>query len=57
MLTLTLVIPVFNEEHQIKGCLDAVASQTVMPDEVIVVDNNCTDRTIEIAQNTHLCGL
>jgi glycosyltransferase involved in cell wall biosynthesis len=50
MLTLTLVIPVFNEEHQIKGCLDAVASQTVMPDEVIVVDNNCTDRTIEIAQ-------
>ncbi len=50
MLTLTLVIPVFNEEHQIKGCLDSIASQSVMPDEVIVVDNNCTDRTIEIAR-------
>lgn len=50
MLTLSLIIPVYNEERHIGACLDAVAAQTRMPDEVIVVDNNCTDRTIEIAE-------
>lgn len=49
-LTLSIVIPVYNEEHHIKACLDAVAQQTVMPDEVIVVDNNSTDDTIKIAK-------
>jgi glycosyltransferase involved in cell wall biosynthesis len=51
MLSLTIVIPVFNEEHHIKACLDAIAAQTVAPDEVIIVDNNCTDRTLEIAED------
>lgn len=50
MLSLTIVIPVYNEEHHIKGCLDAIAAQSVMPSEVIVVDNNCTDTTIAIAK-------
>lgn len=49
-LTLSLVIPVYNEEHHLKACLDAVASQTVMPDEVLVVDNNSTDASVEIAK-------
>jgi glycosyltransferase involved in cell wall biosynthesis len=48
-LTLTIVIPVFNEQDHIKACLEAIAAQTVLPDEVIVVDNNSTDRTIDIA--------
>ena len=48
-LSISLVIPVYNEEHYIKACLDAIAVQTVMPLEVIVVDNNCTDKTINIA--------
>jgi len=50
-LTLSLVIPVYNEENHIKACLDAVAAQTTMPDEVIVIDNNSTDRTVEIAKS------
>ncbi len=50
MLTLSLIIPVYNEERHIKACLDAIASQTEMPTEVIVVDNNCTDNTIAIAE-------
>jgi len=50
LLTLSLIIPVYNEEHHIRGCLEAIANQTVKPDEVIVVDNNCTDKTIEIAE-------
>ena len=46
----SLVIPVFNEEKQIVGCLESVAKQTVLPDEVIVVDNNCSDTTIALAK-------
>ncbi len=49
-LTLSIVIPVYNEEHYIKRCLDAIAAQTVKPLEIIVVDNNCTDKTIAIAK-------
>lgn len=48
-LTLSLIIPAYNEEHYIRSCLDAVAAQTRMPDEVVVVDNNSTDATAEIA--------
>lgn len=49
-LTLTIVIPVFNEQDHIGACLKAIAAQTVMPDEVIVVDNNSSDKTSEIAK-------
>ncbi len=49
-LSISIVIPVYNEEKQIKECLDSIARQTVLPDEVIVVDNNCTDKTVEIAR-------
>lgn len=50
-LTLSLVIPVYNEERHIKTALQAIESQTVKPFEVIVVDNNCTDKTISIAKS------
>lgn len=48
-LRLSLVIPVYNEEHHIKACLDAVANQSLAPYEVLVVDNNSTDKTASIA--------
>lgn len=48
-VALSLIIPAYNEERHLVSCLDSVAAQTVLPDEVIVVDNNSTDRTREIA--------
>ena len=48
-LTLSIIIPAYNEERQIKACLDAIAAQTEMPDEVLLVDNNSTDATVQIA--------
>lgn len=48
-VSLSLVIPAYNEERFIGPCLDSIAQQTVLPDEVIVVDNNCIDRTVDIA--------
>lgn len=47
-LALSVVIPVYNEEAHIGACLDAIAAQTQMPDEVIVVNNNSTDKSVEI---------
>lgn len=48
-LKLSLVIPVYNEESRIKECLDAISGQTVKPYEVILVDNNCSDASMDIA--------
>lgn len=48
--TLSIVIPVYDEEGYLKSCLDSIAAQTIMPDEVIVVDNNSTDRSMKIAK-------
>lgn len=49
--TISVVIPVYNEERLIGHCLDALAAQTEAPLEVVVVDNNSTDKTIEIAKD------
>lgn len=49
-LTLSIVIPVFNEEAYLADCLDSIAAQSEKPDEVIVVDNNSTDGTADITR-------
>lgn len=54
MLTLSIVIPVHNEESHIKACLDAILAQNVLPLEIVVVDNNCSDKTIDIAKKYDL---
>lgn len=50
-LSLSIVIPVYNEAAHLRACLDAIAVQTVKPSEVIVVDNNSTDSSQEIAES------
>lgn len=45
----SIVIPVYNEAEFLGACLDAIASQTCRPHEVIVVDNNSTDGSSQIA--------
>lgn len=49
-MKVSVVIPVYNEENYIKSCLEHIFSQEEKADEVIVVDNNCTDNTITIAK-------
>lgn len=48
-LSVSLVIPAYNEAFHLQRCLDSVAAQNRLPDEVIVVDNNSTDETALIA--------
>lgn len=47
----SIVIPAYNEERYLSLCLDAIATQTTPPYEVIVVDNNSHDRTAAIASS------
>ena len=49
-MKVSVVIPVYNEEKYIKNCLDSLMIQSEKPDEIIVVDNNCTDSTINIVK-------
>ena len=49
-MKVSVVIPVFNEEKCIRACLEALANQELKADEIIVVDNNCTDNTVKIAE-------
>jgi glycosyltransferase involved in cell wall biosynthesis len=53
--TVTLVIPVLNEEHHLAACLEAVDAQTYPAIiEVLVVDGGSTDATREVA-SSHPC--
>jgi glycosyltransferase involved in cell wall biosynthesis len=45
-LTVSVVIPCYNEEDGIRYVLERIPAYV---DEVIVVDNNCTDRTASVA--------
>lgn len=49
-MTISLVIPAYNEEKYIKKCLISAFAQEDKFEEVILVDNNSTDRTVAIAK-------
>ena len=46
----TVIVPAHNEEAALPTTLGALGHQTRMPDRVIVVADNCTDRTVAIAR-------
>jgi glycosyltransferase involved in cell wall biosynthesis len=48
-LHIAVIIPAYNEADMIEGCLEALARQTRLADEVLVIDNNCTDATAQLA--------
>ncbi|WP_394750954.1 glycosyltransferase [Spongiimicrobium salis] len=44
-----IIIPAHNEEAFLASCLDAILIQTRLPQKVVVVNDNSTDRTAAIA--------
>ncbi|MBR3766249.1 MAG: glycosyltransferase family 2 protein [Muribaculaceae bacterium] len=44
---ITIIIPVYNRGEIVKRTLDSVANQSLRPLDVILVDNNSTDNTLE----------
>lgn len=49
-VTLTVLVPAHNEEQAIGETLASLLRQSCRPDRVIVVADNCTDRTAELAR-------
>lgn len=49
-MKISIVVPVFNEEKTIGACLKHLFDQEEQADEIIVIDNNCTDKSMEIVK-------
>lgn len=49
-MKISVVIPVRNEERSIAALLDALLSQSLPPDEIVITDGGSTDRTAAIIQ-------
>lgn len=48
---ISVVIPAYNEEEYLPSCLASFQKQTFKDFEIIVVDNNSTDKTAQIAKS------
>ena len=48
----TVLIPAHNEEAVLALTLESLAGQTRPPDRVVVLADNCTDATVEVAPGT-----
>lgn len=48
-MQISVIIPAYNREAHIGAAIESVLAQTEPPHEIIVVDNNSTDRTRSIA--------
>jgi glycosyltransferase involved in cell wall biosynthesis len=53
VIGISFVIPCWNEEAHVSDCIRSIIDNVPLDVvcEVIVVDNNCTDRTVEIARS------
>lgn len=49
-MKISVIIPAYNEEKYIARCLESLMIQTKKPDEILVIDNNSTDKTLEIVR-------
>ena len=50
---ISIVMPVYNEEDKIKDCLESIRNQDYLQEniEIVLVDDDSSDRTLEIAKN------
>ena len=48
---ISVIIPVYNRAELIVRTLDSVRNQSILPDEIIVVDNGSTDSTHQVVEN------
>ncbi len=49
-MKISVVIPAYNEEKYLSTCLESLKKQTFHDFEIIVVNNNSTDKTAEVAK-------
>jgi glycosyltransferase involved in cell wall biosynthesis len=49
-MKVSVIIPAHNEARYIEGCIQSLMKQTVKADEIILINNNSTDKTVQIAK-------
>lgn len=50
VMKISVIVPAYNEEKYIEKCLNSLLSQKEPADEIIVIDNNSTDKTAQIVK-------
>ncbi|MCB2176761.1 MAG: glycosyltransferase family 2 protein [Actinomycetales bacterium] len=50
-VTVTVLVPAHNEEVSLPGTLASLVGQSHRPERIVVVADNCTDRTVEVARS------
>ena len=53
----SVIIPTLNEAGNIREALKTIHEELAYPNEIIVVDGNSTDGTLEIVKDTNFCKL
>lgn len=48
MVKISLVLPIYNVEKYLEGCLDSICKQSYKDFEVILIDDGSTDRSAQI---------
>ena len=56
-MKISIIIPTFNSSETIQDTINSVISQNFKNYEIIVVDNNSKDKTIEIIQKNRLIDI
>lgn len=49
-MVISIIIPMYNEQHYIARCLDSLKQQTYKDFELILIDDGSKDNTVEIAK-------
>lgn len=50
-IDISVIIPVFNQEHCIQKCIDSVLSQEHVTFEIIIIDDGSTDDTLNVCNH------
>ena len=50
-MKILVIIPCYNEALYLQKTLDSIINQSILPSQVIIVDDNSTDETPEIIKN------
>ena len=51
MKTVTVIIPTLNAEEQVSNLLNSLKQKSFPPGEIIVIDSESSDKTLELAKN------
>ena len=50
-LTMSILVPAYNEEKSIRKCVNSCLNQSEKADEVIIINDGSTDKTMEILES------